>query len=360
MKFDLSKIHITGNVKYRAIFLSAGAVHIFFFAFFLMIQYYPMVIYNVFSILMYILGGFFSVAKNYDNIRYGWILAVYVEIMTHAVLATLVMGWDPSFHLYSIAVIPVVAYMLFMTNSVPRFVFTMGAMIIVDVLAIGSTMWYLSYYESFIQVSERFIRPISYINAFFSCAIVLVFTLLFIAEVASMLTKLDNANKNLEYIATHDALTGLYNRHSLKKLYSEIEKSDEPFCVVLGDIDDFKKVNDTFGHDYGDIVLKSVAEIISRNIGEKDTACRWGGEEMLIVMKGERESCFDVISVIKDEISEMDVLPSGSHARVTMTFGFVYRSEERGVESLIAVADSRLYIGKRSGKNVIVTESENG
>lgn len=359
MEIDLGKFHISSYVKYRAIFLAAGAVHIFFLVFFIVIQQYFLAVFNVFSISLYVLGSFISVPKNSENIKFGWILAFYVEIMLHATLVSFVLGWDASFHLYATAVLPVAAYLLFLTCPLKKFIITMAVMVFVAAVMMGGTMWYLNYYDSFALVSERFIRLIAYLNAFFASAIIFAFTLLFVLEVATMLNKLDNANKSLEFIATHDALTGLYNRHSLKKLFRELEQSKEPFCVILGDIDDFKKVNDTYGHDCGDTVLKSVADVISHNIGENDTACRWGGEEMLIVMWGEQDSCFDAITHIKDKISELDVLPKESHRKVTMTFGFVYRSEEHGIEALISVADSRLYIGKRSGKNVIVTENEN-
>ena len=357
MQFDLSKIQISSYVKYRAIFLASGTVHIFFLIFFLIIEYYPLAVFNVFSVLLYVVGSFVSVPKDGDQIKFSWIVAFYVEIMAHAVLASLVLGWDASFHLYTTAVLPVAAYLLFLTCTMQKFIITMAIMVVVAAVLMGGTMWYLNYYEGFAQVPEQFIRIIGYLNAFFACTIVFVFALLFVLEVATMLSKLNTANKSLEYIATHDALTGLYNRHSLKKLFRELEQSKEPFCVILGDIDDFKKVNDTFGHDCGDIVLKSVARVISGNIGENDTACRWGGEEMLIVMWGDRESCFDAVTHIKDEISELDVLPKDSHRNITMTFGLVYRSEEHGIEALISIADSRLYIGKRSGKNVVISEN---
>ena len=359
MQFDLGKLQIASYVKYRAIFLSAGAVHIFFLVFFIVIRQYPLAIFNVFSIALYALGSFISVPKGSQNIKYSWILAFYVEIMLHAVLASLAMGWEANFHLYSTAVLPVAAYLLFLTASVRRFLFTMGAMIIISAALMGGVMWYLNYYEAFVLVSERFVRPMAYLNAFFVCTIVLAFTLLFVTEVATMLSKLDATNKRLEFIATHDALTGLYNRHSLKTLFRELEQSKKPYCVVLGDIDDFKQVNDTYGHDCGDIVLKSVAEVISRNIGENDTACRWGGEELLIVLWGEQEHCFHAISAIRDEINSLRIPSNDKQVAVSMTFGFVDRAEENlGIEALISVADSRLYIGKRSGKNVIITESE--
>lgn len=360
MEFDLSKIHIASYIKYRATFLSASVMHTFFLFFFIAVGEYFMAVFNVFSIALYAVGAVLSVPKGSDTIKFGWIVAFYTEIMVHATLCSLLMGWGTGFHLYSIAVLPVAAYLLFLTAPIKKFAITLAVMTGVVALLMGGCMAYLGFFESFRQLEESEILLIAYINAFFTGATILMFTLLFVLEVATMLGKLNDANKRLEYIATHDALTGLYNRHSLKKLWHELEQSEEPFCIVMGDIDDFKKVNDTYGHDCGDTVLKSVAEVISGNIGEKDTACRWGGEEMLIVMWGDKERCFNAVSAIKDKINALNITSDNKQVEVSMTFGFVNRMEERsGIEALISVADSRLYIGKRSGKNVIITENVN-
>ena len=359
MAFDLNKIKIASYVKYRAIFLASGSVHIFFLVFFIIVQQYFLAAFNVFSVALYVMGSFLSVPKDSENIKFGWILSFYAEIMLHAVLCSLMLGWDTGFHLYAIAVLPVAAYLLFLTAPMQRFIRTLFAMIAISAVSMGGCMIYLGYYGSFEQLNEWYLRLIAYINAFFVGAIVLAFSLLFVLEVNTMLVKLDKTNQRLEFIATHDALTGLYNRHSLKKLFQELDESEKPYCVIMGDIDDFKKVNDTYGHDCGDTVLKSVADVISRNIGENDTVCRWGGEELLIVMWGERDICFNSISVIKDKISDLQIFANDRKVGVSMTFGFVYRSEnDAGVEALISVADSRLYIGKRSGKNVIITQSK--
>ena len=360
MEFDLSKIHIASYVKYRATFLSAGVVHIFFLIFFLCIGQYFMAAFNVFSVLLYVIGAFRSVPKDSETIKYGWIVAFYVEIMIHATLCSILMGWDTGFYLYSIAVLPIAAYLLFLTASMKKFMITMLVMTAMVALLMGGCMVYLGIFGSLEELEPLYLIIISYFNAFFAGTVILVFTMLFVLEVATMLRKIDAANKQLEFIATHDALTGLYNRHSLKKLFHELEQSEKPYCIIMGDIDDFKKVNDTYGHDCGDTVLKSVAEVITHNIGENDTACRWGGEEMLIVMWGEQESCFNAVSVIKDKINALRISSKDKQVAVSMTFGFVNRSEEpNGIEALIAVADDRLYIGKRSGKNVIITENKN-
>ena len=359
MELDLSKIRIASYVKYRATFLAAGAIHIFFLIYFILIGQYFMAVFNVFSITLYVVGTFLSVPKDSDTIKFGWIVAFYIEIMIHATLCSLLMGWGTGFHLYSIAVLPIAAYLIFLTAPIKRFVVSLSIMTGVVVLLMGGCMLYLGLFGSLVEIEPVQETIIVYVNAFFAGSVILIFTLLFVLEVFTMLNKLDAANRRLEFIATHDALTGLYNRHSLKKLFHELEESEEPYCIIMGDIDDFKKVNDTYGHDCGDTVLKSVAEVITHNIGENDTACRWGGEEMLIVMWGEQESCFNAVSVIKDKINALRISANDKQIAVSMTFGFVDRSEDTaGIEALISVADNRLYIGKRSGKNVIITQNK--
>ncbi|MCH5324669.1 MAG: GGDEF domain-containing protein [Eubacterium sp.] len=311
--------------------------------------------FNVISVTLYILGSLLSVPKGTDKIKYGWIVAFYIEIMLHAVTCTVLMGWNVGFHLYAIAVLPIAAYLLFLTTPIKRFIITMAIMIVANAVIMPAVMIYSDGHGSIEHVPADSERMIAFVNTGFTGIIILVFTFLFVLEISSMFDKLNDVNRQLEFIATHDALTGLYNRHSLKPLFEQLERGNTPYCIVMGDIDDFKKVNDTYGHDCGDIVLKSVSDIISDNIGEQDTACRWGGEEILIVMHGERDSCFDVISAIREKINALEIVAEDKSVGVSMTFGFVYCKESTaGIEALISVADSRLYQGKAGGKNVII------
>ena len=130
----------------------------------------------------------------------------------------------------------------------------------------------------------------------------------------------------------------------------------------MGDIDNFKKTNDTFGHDCGDIVLKTISGVISDSIGEKDLACRWGGEEILIIMHGSRGECYERVEKMRLQIAGLNISHEGEPVPTTMTFGFADNSENPDpgdvhIEELISIADKRLYEGKRSGKNVVVAQS---
>ncbi len=100
--------------------------------------------------------------------------------------------------------------------------------------------------------------------------------------------ELSNLNRKLEELSIKDDLTGLYNR---RKMDQELEKClyiweryNRPFSIIIIDIDDFKKINDTYGHLIGDMVLEKISKIIRENIRKSDIASRWGGEEFLILL----------------------------------------------------------------------------
>jgi diguanylate cyclase (GGDEF)-like protein len=272
--------------------------------------------------------------------------------------------------MYSMMALTVVSYTLYLSCSRETF---NRAIIIFAVITFISLIFSIAFSLCFDplfltiwgkELTESQTSLMLVVNILFCTLLIFFFTLLFVMEINTVLKKLGKTNERLNYIATHDALTGLFNRHSLRELFTELESSDEEYCVIMGDIDDFKKVNDTYGHDCGDIVLKSVAEIIAKNLGVRDVACRWGGEEFLMIMRGTRDECFARISLVKAQINALKIDHEGSRVRVSMTFGFADCGENGDppttaaeMDSLISMVDKRLYKGKTSGKNVIVVQN---
>lgn len=180
---------------------------------------------------------------------------------------------------------------------------------------------------------------------------------MFIGKINFDMSKLKSQNDALDFLANYDQLTGLRNRNHIYEIFESYIKSTEPYCVILGDIDDFKHVNDTFGHSAGDEVLKKVSSIIRTNVGDKGEVCRWGGEEILILLKGTPEECIEINDRILREIRRTTVESGNYKINVTMTFGLCDYGDAMDIEKLISLADKRLYIGKKSGKNTIVSES---
>lgn len=166
-------------------------------------------------------------------------------------------------------------------------------------------------------------------------------------------------NKNARNLIEYDGLTGIYNRRAamrqLEKYVQEANAvSGETFCLAIGDIDFFKKVNDQYGHNCGDEVLKMVSGVLSAIPEEEGFSARWGGEEFVIVYKGKLPEAVKKLELIADKIRNTTVEYEKYKVNITMTFGIAEYIAPRNVDILISNADNLLYKGKESGRNKIV------
>lgn len=359
MKYNIDNIKISNSLKYRLMFISGAAVHLCFLIVFFSIRVPELGVVNIFSVLMYVLGSFFSVNKDTGNMRFGWMVAFFSEIMIHTVLCVLVIGMEADFYLYLLVILPISAYVLYFSCTIEVFFRTICVFVAVSLVSGSGSVMAVNSFEMFpvCPLSYDDISKLRMINMLSAALMLVAFSLLFVLEVHGLIKDLGRTNEKLKYIATHDELTGLYNRRSIKPLFEELEQSGDRFCVVLGDIDDFKKVNDTYGHDCGDKVLKTVSRVLLANISEGDTACRWGGEELLLIMRGSKEECYERLSAIRERVISEVVPHESSFVKITVTFGFVSCTEADSIEALITQADKLLYEGKTSGKNKIVVKS---
>ncbi len=160
-------------------------------------------------------------------------------------------------------------------------------------------------------------------------------------------------------LATHDGLTGLYNHRQFQQiLKDEITRAlryNDPLTLIICDIDYFKKVNDTWGHQFGDTVLKGVASHLNESIRQGvDTASRYGGEEFaLVLVKTDLEGAIETAERIRSQIHQITFkAPSGEDVHVSMSLGIAaYRQHARHIDELIKKADKALYRAKENGRN---------
>jgi diguanylate cyclase (GGDEF)-like protein len=163
-----------------------------------------------------------------------------------------------------------------------------------------------------------------------------------------------------------DSLTGLANRRSIETtLRSELARAarfGEGVCLVLADLDDFKQVNDRFGHPVGDEALKIFAAALLDTVRESDVAGRWGGEEFALVLTGTDAVGGARLAERARVTIEAQVMPTpdGGDLTVTASFGVAAFPEAVELGELVAAADSALYSAKRSGKNRVVVSLETG
>lgn len=156
-------------------------------------------------------------------------------------------------------------------------------------------------------------------------------------------------------MASHDQLTEIYNRNKFIELFTlEMNKSiryNTPFCIVMMDIDHFKKINDTHGHGVGDTVLKELANLVMQHIRASDILARWGGEEfVLLAPSSTLETTRDLAEKLRQLIAAH--LFAG-HLKITMSFGIAQYAPNDTLKSIIARADSALYISKHEGRNKV-------
>ena len=185
-----------------------------------------------------------------------------------------------------------------------------------------------------------------------------VFTMIFVLlkRYEEQRKQLLTLSENLEFAANHDPLTRLYNRRYLVNQVNEwICKPEKSFWIVLMDVDEFKAVNDTYGHDAGDEVLKAVAGLFMDKMKPYGRVCRWGGEEFLFVFYGRNgDAAYDALQEIYDEIHRLTVSYENEEIRITVTFGLEEYDKNDGMEMAIRRADEKLYQGKETGRDKIV------
>ncbi|MGN0401261.1 MAG: diguanylate cyclase [Acetatifactor sp.] len=163
---------------------------------------------------------------------------------------------------------------------------------------------------------------------------------------------------SLHVLIEQDALTSLYNRRSGNKKLQQIMKAsannNTSFCISIGDIDFFKKVNDTYGHDCGDLVLKNVAAMLKQAMRGHGIAARWGGEEFLLIFEDmDEDQSYELLENLLNDIRAMENEYGGKCIKVTMTFGLAAGTTNNLTE-LLCIADNKLYFGKESGRNRII------
>ncbi|MFC1746641.1 diguanylate cyclase [Candidatus Riflebacteria bacterium] len=167
-------------------------------------------------------------------------------------------------------------------------------------------------------------------------------------------------NARLYNLATVDGLTGLFvRRHFQYKLSEELSRAkryDKPMAVMMSDIDHFKKFNDTYGHQTGDLVLREVASLLKDSIRNLDTAARFGGEEFVVVLpETDNEGAFTLAERYRKKIEEFDFVDGDNILKVTISIGVatIEGANPQNEKDFVEKADIALYNCKNSGRNCV-------
>lgn len=171
--------------------------------------------------------------------------------------------------------------------------------------------------------------------------------------------QLHSINRVLEHQAMTDPLTGLANRRhgygELDRLVAAAQRHGRSLCVLMADLDHFKTLNDTYGHDAGDSCLREAARRLADAVRTSDLPVRWGGEEFVVLMPdASQEHAAEVAERIRSSVADPPFYAGDDTIHVTMSVGWAMRHDGETGPDLVARADTALYEAKRRGRNAVV------
>jgi diguanylate cyclase (GGDEF)-like protein len=172
--------------------------------------------------------------------------------------------------------------------------------------------------------------------------------------------KLEELQNKLQEQAHRDPMTNLYNRRYFHEVSSSIfqivQRDDHHISLIMIDIDNFKRINDTYGHAVGDEVIKKLASLLERNVRKSDIVSRFGGEEFVILLPStDLKGAQKIASKIREAVEEILIVADESVIRFTISLGLAdIRSSDQNIEAILNRADKALYKAKESGKNRVV------
>ncbi len=347
--YGLSKIYL-----FAAAFIHALMAGVFFYS-----KVTTLGIINVISFLVYMSFGFVITYKTIRKIY----CFVILEIMFFIIICVMTFRWQYDFHLYSFTIIS-----LGILTSIspkdnkynikyPLVIFLAGHLILL-VLRIYHFNNPIDIQYDFSKRIEALYGVIAIINYIFVTCALFMPLLAFVIDLRKASRKIDAINNELDFISTHDALTGLINRRSMDEIIKgalyDFKKEDKAFSMILSDIDDFKKVNDTYGHNVGDYVLKKVSQMIEECVEDAGSVCRWGGEEIMILFDGKLEEAVNIAEIIRKTVEKESFQYEDYDFAVTMTFGVAEYDSKMDINELIVKADDNMYKGKKTTKNCVI------
>ena len=286
----------------------------------------------------------------YHDMTKGAVLWFNIASMGFVCYDVTVIGWDSGIQHFLFMLILLDLIFSYMSNMVQGIV-----AILFCIVRLGLYL-YCRVYEPQVEIegmADVFIQIFTTVT---------VFVLLFICgmmlskDSKEIQRKLTRYNEKLEAMANTDTLTKLWNRlHLMHYIEKKVTDSYNFMAIAIGDIDFFKKVNDTYGHECGDEVLRVLASIFKKQMEGHGVVARWGGEEFIFVFEGvngdeAQAKLLNLQNAVRKAVIRYEEL----ELKVTMTFGLVEYEPSMSLDDNIKIADERLYIGKESGRDRII------
>ena len=342
--------------RYQALTCIIASIHVLLIGIFALLRVFPLALLNIISVITYV--------NCIKIIRYGYerelirtFYITYAEIIIHSFVAAICVGWQFGFSQYMIGLIPFGYYMC-ITLIQGRKKYYIPTLLgrVVLICFICCRMISMFWGSIFPLHVSKFTELCIYIfNSICNFGFLFLGTLLFITDMLAKNNQLVSQNIALDNMASIDPLTGLFNRRSMQDYFDAVMKTEEAFCLVMCDIDNFKKVNDTYGHDFSDVVLKEISRIIQDQVRGHGQVCRWGGEEILILSQEKLDRTCEIAERIRASVSEHVFTLHETSIHCSLTLGVASHRPGNTIEDTITHSDRRLYYGKQNGKNRVVS-----
>lgn len=327
----------------RVINASLLLIHVIYLAAFFYSGIRIMMILNIFSVTTYVLL-FIAVEQEKSVLQ---LTVTYLEIVIHMSLATILLGWECCFQLFLISAILNMYCLKTRLRSLKALP-----------VAVLLTMVYCLLKIVTFQHSPFYILPDStkllcgLVNTVFAFFLILGYSEYYFRVIQCHFDVLQKR-------ADVDELSSIYNRHRLNEIledwHEQAHDNYRNFSVAILDIDDFKKINDTYGHNCGDYVIKKISMILKERCSDDIIVGRCGGEEFLIIQKN-INNFYKNCSVLKQlllEIRSTEFIWEQKKFHVTVTIGAARYETEETLQNMLEKADQKLYNGKANGKNTV-------
>lgn len=309
-------------------------------------QLWILAVFNVFSLGVYF-RALFALRRHQTQ---GVIRLMYVELLFHMLISVICMGWNCGFQEYAFGILPIIMFGDYIEDSKRVRYHSIAMTMSVAFCYLGLSIWTSVNPPIYTFSTDEGTKLFSIINGSATMFAVSAYFLIFTRMILGF-------ERGLIHDANYDLLTGLANRRSMYEYRKKLRNAD--YCVFMIDIDNFKQINDTYGHDAGDLVLETVGELLAKCKlrMENFLPVRWGGEEFVAVYYDEhlgREEKLRHMECIRQQIGAICVRLDDKEIYFTATIGAAASGEEDTIDELIALADSRMYYGKTHGKDCLV------
>ena len=304
--------------------------------------------YNIVSIMI----TFTCIIMNRKGLHAAAFSLAYVDINLHAFIATHYLGWEAGFYHYILLLAPLTFFNPIWSLPVK--------LLSSAIITASFTILFHSYHELVygqLLVDTNIGHILFYTNILIMVILYSAIGYYYSQAANDSEDKLRTAQQEAEWIANTNPLTHIGNRRAMsREILREVNRShrtQHPFIIALCDIDNFKALNDTYGHDYGDYVLVSTAKLLSNSIRQNDHVARWGGEEFMILLSNTMpDEGMKIIDRLRQSIASSTHHYKGREfPGITMTFGLCLYDHRFDINDCINGADQALYEGKHQGKN---------